>query len=312
MLSRRYVPCDSTLRERYDTSDMFSRRFSVPLLLVLLSACAIKKPAGPSALETDYQLKMEDANSSFDKGCFVCLTDAFEIYQELLSHPLDRGTAQQKLFQTSLLLALREKELDIQNERYEDEAETWIPDPPSSDSLLALEIVEATSSSSSGFSDERLEEHFKGLRRLREIAGSDKLVSSLKQQADAEWFGAYIYMSLMNALNASKGDDIGPEIDSLAEAHGASPPALYKYAISTGSDRARLENVVQLEPRFYETHFFLGQTALKEGDLYGGEAHLAEAHRHFPDSLTIVTLLAETVLEIGESEKSLEYYEKAL
>lgn len=53
-------------------SNMLCRRFSVPLLLVLLSACAAKKPAGPSALETDYQLKMEDADSSFDKGCFVC------------------------------------------------------------------------------------------------------------------------------------------------------------------------------------------------------------------------------------------------
>jgi tetratricopeptide (TPR) repeat protein len=56
----------------------------------------------------------------------------------------------------------------------------------------------------------------------------------------------------------------------------------------------------------------LGKTALKHGDLYGGDAHLAEAYGHFPDSLTMATLLAETALEMGEIERSLDFYEKAL
>ncbi len=79
-----------------------------------------------------------------------------------------------------------------------------------------------------------------------------------------------------------------------------------------GSDRELLEQVLTLEPRFHESHFFLGKAALKAGNLYGGEAHLAKAHGHFPDSLPIVTELAETVFQMGEIERSLEYYDKAL
>jgi len=141
---------------------MFCRSFSIPALFVLLSACAAKTP-GPSAIETDYRLKMAEADSSFDNGCFVCLTDAFEGYQALVSHPLDDGTAGEKLFQTSLVLALREKELGIPNGRYQDLTSTLLPHPPSAYLSLCLEIVDSTFSTTRGLDDERLEEHFAGL-----------------------------------------------------------------------------------------------------------------------------------------------------
>ncbi len=292
---------------------MLCRYSSVLTLVFLLPSCAGKgPPVGPSAHETEYRLKMEDADRSFDRGCYVCLTEAFKIYEELLVHPIDQGAAGEKLYKTSLLLRLRDIELGIVESPYYDHASGLRQDPPSNYSSLCLEIVGSTFSDARGLDDERLEERFEAMRRLRELDGDDESMRLLRQQAEAHVFGAYIYISLMNSLNAFKGEELGPRVSNIFEAHSDSLPISYKYAISTGSDRELLEQVLTLEPRFHESHFFLGKAALEAGDLYGGEAHFAKAHDHFPNSLSIATRLAKTVFQMGEMERSLEFYDKAL
>jgi tetratricopeptide (TPR) repeat protein len=255
---------------------------------------------------------METADLSFDGGCYVCLTEAYQLYEKLQSHPLDQGAAKEKLFRTSLLLRLREKELGILESPYYDRASALSPDPLSAYLSLCLEIVSSTFAGTRGLDDDRLEERFATMRRLRKLEDDHESMRLLKQQAEVHVFGAYIYISLMNSLNAFKGEELGPQISSFIEAHSESPPLLYKYAVSTGSERDLLEQVLSLEPRFHESYFFLGKAALKAGNLYGGEAHLAKAHKHFPDSLPIVTELAETVYQMGEMEQSLAFYDKAL
>lgn len=290
---------------------MRARSVPAAILFALLTACAARRPAGPSAQETDYRLKMKSADRLFDQGCFFCLTDAFERYQELVAHPQDQGAAGEKLFKTSLVLALREKELGMHHGLYQEKAPALLPDSASEYLSLCLEIVGSTFSSTGSLGDERLEERFQGLRRLRKISESDDQMQLVKQQTDIDGFGAYIYISLMSSVSAIRGEALGPKISGIIDIHSESPPVLYKYALSTDADPELLDKSLQLEPRFHEAHYFLAKTALKEGDLYGGDAHLAEAYRHFPDSLTMVTLLGETALEMGEMERSLEHYEKA-
>jgi hypothetical protein len=197
-LCRASVRCDSIRQKRYDTHGMLSRSVSAAILFALLSACAAKVPVGPNAYETAHRLKMEDADSLFDKGCFVCLEEAFEIYQELAPHPLDQGVTDERLFKTSLVLALREKELGIHNGVYQERVSELLPDSPSNYLSLCHEIVTSTFSNTGSLGDERLEERFQGLRRLRKIAESDDQMHLLQQQADDNWFGAYIYISLMS------------------------------------------------------------------------------------------------------------------
>ncbi len=111
------------------------RKFLIPLLL-FLSFCAPQRKIEVLPPSTEVEEKIAAADALSSRGCYVALKRAFEVYQRLYDRPGLRGKVAAKLVTTSLLLAVREKELGIVNRTYMDTALKVIQENPPLRSFL--------------------------------------------------------------------------------------------------------------------------------------------------------------------------------
>ena len=84
----------------------------IPFLFLILfcSSNKLTTPPSPTAHEI---AKLADADILYQKGDFYSLEKARELFRGLLTTPTLEKTCKEKLLKTTLLLALRTKELGI-------------------------------------------------------------------------------------------------------------------------------------------------------------------------------------------------------
>src|SRR5512139_3778221 len=90
--------------------------------LVLLISCAPIGQVDSARFRTEDEIAVAHADALFEKGSFVALRQAREQYQSLHERSKLRRAMAPKLFMTSVLLSVREKELGISNTAYLDRA----------------------------------------------------------------------------------------------------------------------------------------------------------------------------------------------
>ena len=212
---------------------------------------------------------------------------------------------------TALLLAVREKELGLANRAYLDKALGIIKENPALNFLAPYaEIAEVCAVQGKGVMRD-IDERFAWVETSQKLKKMDPV---LQEKAKTDEFFAYMYASLPCAFSSSLYN-FSEKKDNLDEIWNAFPDSLllkYKRAICPEENEERLEEIIALEPQFYEAEYFLGNLALRKGDFLEAEGRFLKAYQGIPESPQVTVTLATIYYATEELDQSLEFYEKTL
>jgi tetratricopeptide (TPR) repeat protein len=259
-------------------------------LLLALGGCA-KKPAivvGPPPTAA--------ADELVRQGCYDCLLDARSAYEQLT--PRVPG-AFLKLFETNVLLALREKELALDATRHLADAAALIPRLTNVAAESVLSVVKV------------LPEDGTARRPLPPTPDVRNQLDSATASVDAGPFSQVFKDYVKLSLRCGR---LG--VDPPAAGATEPPLLIYRRAICDNPIRVEpLREVRKSVPRFIETSFFLGRAemaSLFKGDGRKAGALFEEAYARFSDSPAIAFDLGTLYQATNDCRRAETFFSRTL
>lgn len=273
------------------------------MLASLACASAPIKPEGYHALARADGLVLD--------GCYDCLLEARTVY-EGLAVGRARPMVLPRLFQTELLLVLREKELALPSDSTLARAGAIAAELPASfNAQRYVEIIGLVPEDSLGAS--KLE---RDTFRRRNADASER-VDGLLAWLEADSLGQAFRRYVSGALHCSylvRGGRLGrrpPLLAPGADLAGVPPLVAYKAATCGLPRRDALERIHEQVPRFVETALYLGQLELPLVP-YNGPARARPlfqgAYGRFPRSPAVTYLNGRVYETAGDCVAALRYY----
>lgn len=271
----------------------------------LSAGCAARArtPALPAIAEADRLVT---------SGCYRCLVDALGIYDAHLARR-PSAAASRGAFRTTILLALREKEIGLPATEYLDRARAQARTlPVSEQGALAVGIAAALPWDFAGLSKEFTEEFIKTRQAVSpQVNGWREQLRPLR----GDPFFAYLDASLACSYGEWRARDA--TLDEIAALQPASLLIKYRLGACAPSRRGALEELLAAEPRFAEAHLFLGRYALVDaarghGSRRAISAHLTAAYDAFPESPSVTFTVAGMYRAFNRLKDALRFYDATL
>jgi tetratricopeptide (TPR) repeat protein len=247
------------------------------------------------------------AHALVDAGCYRCLADAYELYQRALNDPVAGPDARSRLFVTAVLLALREKELDL-------DAAPW------------LQRAEAVATV-----EERVYLDIAGAVPWQGGSSPDFTPAATMTPALLENWRRVIlpagrYPSLDHYILLTLECQVGTRTsmeEALRSTDRMLPLLQYRAGICTAAQRPLLEALAAAVPRFVEAWYFIGRYEMASGVNAGAGsagrqwlttavAPLTRAHEGLPEAPTVATALARLMAARSDFGRALALYDAAL
>ena len=296
------------MRQKYLIPTIF-----ILLPIFLLSGCISKqKPEVTTQQIIEYNKVIQEANDLYDRGSYICLKQAYKLYENGLSFPVFEKKTTEKLLKTATLLGLRERELGILQETYFPKAKDIITASPYlADYSVFLKIASTIPRKTVGVVGDFVEDGDRVIVSMDEVkADLENWVTFLKQKSELEDIYAYLKIGFFSAFSYFIKEKL--DIESIEQAFLESPLIRYKLALLPKGNPLILENLIKDDPQFYEAFFFLGQKALDRRMLVTAEKNFLKAYQEISESSSLVISLASIYFAFEELETSLEFYEKTL
>ena len=282
-----------------------TRRTALTLALsLLLSSCAMTPPVTPPG-DVD---QLTRARALVTQGCYRCLLEARDLYEDLLRRDVAPATATGGLFQTALLVGLRERELGLPGKgSVERAADLAGAATAPAEWRTYVEIAESLGWQSVGLTKEFLDEVAAVRRETFDLR--EGWNAALQPLVSTDPIAAYLYLG----LNCSGRwfSDQPPELLEVLAAHDDALFVRYRQA-QCGGGLVELSAIQTLDPRFTEMEFFLGQRAMLDRDRGLAEFHFQETHRDWPDWPAPALGLGDLAFAAEDFEGSVPYYDAAL
>ncbi len=278
-------------------------------MTLLLAAC------GPAAKTvgvqvTNVDLRIRQAESLVAKGHYTAFKRAVDLYGGLYDVSSLRQRIAAPYIQACLLLAMREKDLGIDNPGAARTAERLVQENASLSAMKPYLVMIS-----------RLPLRTKGVIKDIDTAGWDaagaaRLAAAREEvvrRSASNEFAACVQTAWSCSFGGS-GVLVPQAADPGAYLKLFPSSLLLKYEAATcGDERAELlEEILSLEPDFAEAHYHLGEAALKRGKLLEAEGHLLKASEAIPESPQPSILLGGIYFATEEFDKSLFFYDKTL
>jgi tetratricopeptide (TPR) repeat protein len=282
------------------------------LTALAIAGCATAPPR-PTELAS-----AEAADALVRQGCYSCLVEARFTYERLASGKA-RALVLPRLFEATVLVALRERELAIDNGPALARARAIAAELPARDEATrALEIVESTPGHEAGWSSRRLA----AFRREHRMAAEDVAasVTALETGTFSPLFRQYLALSRQCSIAPTRRrfEAVEPLSGSFRlpdVAPDAVPLLRYRQATCAGAYARPLETLRSEVPRFVEVGLYLGRLALKDAGRDGGRrarALLDGAYEHLPTSSAVTFLRGSASQAAGDRAKALRYFDETL
>jgi tetratricopeptide (TPR) repeat protein len=275
-------------------------------LAVWLASCSPAPRTVPAEV-TDQSQRLQQAGGLVAKGHYLAFKEACRIYGPLYALPSLRPKVAAPYLEACLLLALREKQIGMDNPA----------------TMAAAARILKENASLSGLADcatliAAIPPRSRGVMRDIDTStwnksGADALKAAeeaVRKRAAASELAAYV----LAAWSCGHGR-YSEEWRDPAELLKAFPDSLLlKYAVATcGEGRPDLlEEILAREPGFAEAHYHMGESALEERKLLTAETHLLAAYRAIPESPQTRILLAGIYFATEEFDSSLKFYDLTL
>jgi tetratricopeptide (TPR) repeat protein len=281
--------------------------------LIFLSACAVRSTLSPTAIPTvprpdpSATLKIAEAESLLERGGYVQLRRAFELYGEADRLVRMNLETTEKFLKTALLLDVRAKDLGIFNDDHLATARRLIGRYPELASLgRYLDIASLLGVKVAGVLNDDIDQDMKHLR-IKDLA---ERIESLRAEA---WSDS-VLVSLVAALKISVSAS-GLDHKALWEAADRFPKNLFlKFLISClpPGDPKLWEEILNADPEYYEVLAARGERTLAKKRILSAETDLLAAHEAIPESPLLAIRLASLYFALEEYDQSLEFYERTL
>jgi tetratricopeptide (TPR) repeat protein len=282
---------------------------SLLTLTAMTAACAsapIRKQDEPALAQADARVR---------EGCYDCLIEARTTYARLAvgkARPLIVG----RLFETEVLIALREKELALDSAGSIARARALVPElPPVMAAERVLAILDGVPADNYGTPRQELLEFRQ--TRAAFIKGLTAELAWLGTAPLAVHFRQYLALSLDCSYRMQTPTTRGPRAREPRIDVPADAPPLVRYRDATcGEITSRLEPVRVAVPGFIETSYFLGRSAIamlqQRGDLGRTRALVEEAYRRFPQSPAVTYMTGSFSQIAGDCRAALGYYDQTI
>lgn len=280
------------------------RHLPVILLGVVAAHCASN--ARP-ALQP--QPDVAPADALVESGCYRCLQEAYGIYERAMSSPVPPPGIREKVFATSVLLAMREKELGLDAARWMERAAGLA----TADEMRYLDVVSRLPWTNAGSAVD-----FDPPRRLLPSALPEWL--SEPPSATHQLLEQYVLAALRCTFG---GGTLAADVDARLDL--SRPLIRYRTALCGLAGRQPLQALVATDPRFVEALFFIGRYELAASVRPAGIAPdpadhplvralpaLLSAHEGLPEAPIVTIVLANLMRSRTELPRALALYDEAL
>lgn len=240
-------------------------------LRALVLAAALALPACATAPLADaYVAALAQADLRIGEGCYTCLLEARETFDRLAVGRA-RPLVVQRLFETELLIALRERELAIDWTGAEARAAALLPElDPAIDGTRLLTVVRAVLPDATGVSKERLA----GIRNAPERRSLDPAteLAWLRTVPLSPPVRRYVEMAFDCTYPLIRDADrrpVRPDGQRPEVADDASPLLRYRAALCFSPELERLAALHEANPRFLEAAFVVARSRVFNADRDG-------------------------------------------
>ncbi len=275
--------------------------------LVVWAGCAgapIKKSDLPALAAADAQVL---------QGCYDCLQEARATYARI-GVGKARPLVVARLFETDVLIGLRERELALDATAAFDEARSLARELPLAfDGARIVAMADAVPGDDLGWTHREVN----AFRRAH-VAFVPKINDELAWLATTPLTPAvrtYVQLSVDCAYPTRLRAGRQARFDRPAVPPEASPLVAYRIGICMQVSSPILEKVRKDEPRFVEIGFFLTRPALAIAQQTGGghaREWLDEAYKRFPASPAVTYLDGNFNQIIGDCRTALKFYDETI
>lgn len=278
-----------------------SKRRTLVLAVALLlsaAACSVSPKLEPPPVTLAPRL--EEARILAARAAYVPLKRAWRIYADLSVDPRSRAAAALPFLKTSLLLALREKDLGFDSRTYLPRAVRLLDENPGLASFRPYAGIVGLLPPRTRGVVSGLDPLFSSPEIRKKI---EALEPELKARAATDEFAAFFWTAW-----SSSGDRWAPTYEDPSAYLKIFPDSLllrYRTALAAPGRTELFREILEREPEFGEVHFHLGEAALAEGRLLSAEAEFLQAAAAVPESPQCHILLAAIYLATEEWDKSL-------
>lgn len=289
------------------------RRRRLLFCALVLSGCA------STAIRQQDQAELMRAERLTSQGCYDCLTEARDIYARLAVGRA-RPLLVSRLFETELILALREKELAIDSGETERRAAALVDELTSAaDARRVLDMADLVPPEREGTPHRVLVERSSTGARGETVRGLEADVAWLEKADLDPLVRTYLRLSIVcNFRRTGRlSDDATRLVETTLDPTSEAEPLLrYRAATCEGVRATALTALLVDEPRFLEAHYFLARlgvsTVQQRGNVADVRAPLEAAYARFPHSPAVTHLYGQFHQLIGDCKAGLRFYDETL
>ncbi len=298
-------------------------RRSVVTGAVALVAAGLSVGCASARIRKANEVLLARADTRVLDGCYECLRDARDIYARLSTDknapPVPKGAPSitTRLFETELLLALREKELALDSRGSLERARAMAPRVPQSlEPQRIIAIADAVLPDGPGTpvkAMDALQERHKPY--VDKIDGDLTWIETAPLTPEVR---KYIALSL-DCSYATRRRPPGDTVNTLAKRRevplNAAPLVAYRAADCAKTDTLSLKRTLYANPSFAEAAYALGAlTVIFAGETGGDDARaqLDTAYAHFPNAPGVTYLQGYLNSLLGDCGTAVGRYEQTL
>jgi tetratricopeptide (TPR) repeat protein len=284
-----------------------------------LAAAGLSLGCASARVRRENERALATADARVLEGCYDCLREARDIYARLAGGKRDKNTPifVARLFETEVLLALREKELALDSRASLERARSLVPRvPPSLEPKRVLDIAQAVLPDANGLSMkamDALREHNQPF--LEKIDGELAWLESAPLTPAVRKYVALALDCSYVERKKPRGDTTNTLEKRRALPINAPPLVAYRAADCAKADTLALARVLVAAPTFDEARYALAGSTLFGAAETGGDgvrALLERAHARFPRAPGVTFLSGYLNTLIGDCTEADRFYEETL
>ena len=291
-----------------------------------LGALAFTVGCASARINRENARALAGADARVRDGCYDCVLEAQTVYAQLADAKTTKNTKQGRtrdsvlvrLFETEILLALREKELALDSRATLERARALVPRLPAAiDANRVLTIVDAVLPDPHGVPPRKLDalrtKHRPFVRKIQDEL--DWLAKTPLTPAVRDYVTLALDCSYWTRPRPGGGTSASTPRERPQVPAGAPPLIAYRTAICAGQDTTVLARVRAAVPAFHEAAYYAAQlTAFTSGETGDGEAPLLleQAYRRFARAPGITFLLGWFNTAMSDCPPAIRYFDETI
>jgi tetratricopeptide (TPR) repeat protein len=243
-------------------------------------------------------------------GCLDCLIEALHEYQALRDVPAVATEATAGAARTAALVAIRERELGLEESGALAQARTIAASSPELFSSLSL-LFEVGDTLAGRGAGSQVTSDAQMLAAAPAFRNRVAWTESLRVRANENELTAYLWV----AFNCTYNSPTNEVIDTLTDVMPAwrdTSLIRFRFATCTALRTAALQELLDGDSRFFEITYYMGLQAMIRGDLDEADAQFERAYSWRPRWARVANTLGTVSMTAEDFERAADFYDRAL